>query len=168
MLTLYVMRHAKSSWDDPDLSDYDRPLNKRGKHNAKLMKKVMKKNKMFFDLAYVSGAKRTRETFRHIQDLCLKHVEFKKEYYLATSEEILNSITSSDDNHKSILILNHEPTVKNLVQRLCSNFKNVENFMFVKFSTAAIATIKFNKLTWSEIEYGNGILDGFIKPKDYY
>ena len=42
MLNLYVMRHAKSSWEDPELSDYQRPLNKRGSHNAKLMKKIMK------------------------------------------------------------------------------------------------------------------------------
>lgn len=53
MLTLYVMRHAKSSWDDPGLNDFQRPLNKRGRHNAKLMKKIMKKKGMFFDFAYV-------------------------------------------------------------------------------------------------------------------
>ena len=45
MLNLYVMRHAKSSWENPDLSDYQRPLNKRGRHNAKLMKKIMKNKK---------------------------------------------------------------------------------------------------------------------------
>ena len=69
MLTLYVMRHAKSSWDDPSLNDFQRPLNKRGRHNAKLMKKIMKKKGMFFDFAYVSGAERTQQTFKYIKEM---------------------------------------------------------------------------------------------------
>ena len=72
MLTLYVMRHAKSSWDDLDLNDFDRPLSKRGRQNAKLMGKIMKNKRMFFDFAYISGSQRTIETFKYIKNLNLK------------------------------------------------------------------------------------------------
>ena len=78
MLNLYVMRHAKSSWEDPELSDYQRPLNKRGKHNAKLMRKIMKNKGMFFDFAYISGSQRTVETYKYIKDLNLKKKKNKK------------------------------------------------------------------------------------------
>ena len=78
MLILYVMRHAKSSWENPDLSDYQRPLNKRGRHNAKLMKKIMKNKGMFFDFAYISGSQRTMETFKNIKDLNLRKKKKKK------------------------------------------------------------------------------------------
>ena len=82
MLTLYVMRHAKSSWEDPDLSDFQRPLNKRGRHNAKLMRKIMKNKEMFFDFAYISGAQRTIDTFKYIEDLNLKKKKLKKNIIL--------------------------------------------------------------------------------------
>lgn len=168
MLTLYVMRHAKSSWDDPSLNDFQRPLNKRGRHNAKLMKKIMKKKGMFFDFAYVSGAERTQKTFKYIKDLNLKKKKIKKEHYLASPKDLLTSIQSTKDKYKSILILNHEPTVKNLTFQLCSDLTDSSKILLEKFSTAAIATIVFKKVSWSRVEFGDGILDGFIKPKDFY
>jgi len=168
MLNLYVMRHAKSSWEDPELSDYQRPLNKRGRHNAKLMRKIMKNKGMFFDFAYISGSQRTVETYKYIKDLNLKKKKIKKDHYLATSKFLLKSIQSIKDKYKSALILNHEPTVKDLTQQLCSNLNEHGELLTDKFSTTAIATIIFRKKSWSDIKFGDGLLDGFIKPKDFY
>jgi phosphohistidine phosphatase len=168
MLNLYVMRHAKSSWEDPDLSDYQRPLNNRGKHNAKLMRKIMKNKRMFFDFAFISGSQRTVETFKYIKNLNLKKKKIKKYQYLASPKLLLDSIQSIKDKYKSALILNHEPTVKNLTKQLCSNFNEQTEMLANKFSTAAIATIIFKKKSWSDIKFGDGLLDGFIKPKDFY
>lgn len=168
MLILYVMRHAKSSWENPDLSDYQRPLNKRGRHNAKLMKKIMKNKGMFFDFAYISGSQRTMETFKYIKDLNLRKKKIKKDHYLASPKILLETIQSTKDKYKSILILNHEPAVKNLTMQLCSDLSNEGKILIQKFSTAGIATIIFKKRSWSEIKFGDGLLDGFIKPKDFY
>ena len=168
MLNLYVMRHAKSSWEDPELSDYQRPLNKRGRHNAKLMRKIMKNKEMFFDFAYISGAQRTIDTFKYIEDLNLKKKKIKKEHYLASPEILLESIQSTKDKYKSVLLLNHEPAVKNLTKQLCFRLNEEGNILINKFSTAAIATIIFNRKKWSDINFGDGFLDSFIKPKDFY
>lgn len=168
MLTLYVMRHAKSSWDQNNISDFERPLSKRGQHNAKLMAKVMKEKKMFFDIAYVSGAKRTVETFRYIKDLNLKKKKIKKDHYLTSIKSLLKSIQTTKDKYKSVLILNHEPLVSKLTHQLCSKFKNSPKDMIDKFSTGAVAIIQFEKESWEKIRYGDGKLEGFIKPKYYY
>ena len=168
MLILYVMRHAKSSWEDPDLPDSERPLNKRGRHNAKLMRKIMKNKEMFFDFAYISGSQRTVDTFKYIKDLNLKKKKIKKDHYLASPKNLLESIQSTKDKYKSVLILNHEPTVKNLTFQLCSKLNDDGENLIKKFSTAGIATIIFKKKSWSEIKFGDGLLDGFIKPKDFY
>ena len=168
MLILYVMRHAKSSWEDADLPDFERPLNKRGQHNAKLMRKVMRNKEMFFDFAYVSGSKRTVDTFKYIKDLNLKKKKIKKDHYLTSPKNLLESIQSTKDKYKSVLILNHEPAVKNLTFQLCSELNHKGENLIEKFSTAGIATIIFKKKSWSEIKFGDGLLDGFIKPKDFY
>ena len=64
MYELYVMRHAKSSWDDVSINDFDRPLNKRGKKNAKMICEFFVKKKSKFDYALISSSKRTKKTFQ--------------------------------------------------------------------------------------------------------
>ena len=66
MYELYVMRHAKSSWSDLNLSDFERPLNGRGKKNAKLMCELFVKKKFIFDYVMVSSSKRTEKTLKII------------------------------------------------------------------------------------------------------
>ena len=168
MLTLYVMRHAKSSWDDLDLNDFDRPLSKRGRQNVKLMGKIMKNKRMFFDFAYISGSRRTIETFKYIEDLNLKKKKIKKDHYLAFLKLLLKSIQSTKDKYQSILILNHEPAVKILVKKFCYDSNKNKKILDTKFSTAAVATIIFKKLSWKNVKFSDGLLDGFIKPKDFY
>ena len=64
MLNLYVMRHSKSSWNEHNINDFERPLSKRGRKDIKLIIAFLKKKKITFDLAYVSSSKRTKQTFK--------------------------------------------------------------------------------------------------------
>ena len=81
---------------------------------------------------------------------------------------LLKSIQSTKDKYQSILILNHEPAVKILVKKFCYDSNKNKKILDTKFSTAAVATIIFKKLSWKNVKFSDGLLDGFIKPKDFY
>ena len=69
MLNLYVMRHSKSSWNDDNIEDFERPLSNRGKKDIKLIIAFLRKKKITFDLAYISSSKRTKQTFKILKYL---------------------------------------------------------------------------------------------------
>ncbi len=168
MFELYVMRHAKSSWEDLNIDDFERPLNKRGKKSAKKICEFFVKKKYKFDFALISSATRTRSTFEILsKDIPEpKTIEYSKSLYLADQYAIINKIKKISSNHKSILLINHEPTVKNLVRYLTKNHEtNNFKLMDYKFPTAAFAKIKFDIKSWDEIEK-KGMLKEFIRPKD--
>ena len=168
MYQLYVMRHAKSSWDDLSINDFDRPLSKRGKKNAKMICEFFVKKKFKFDYALISSSKRTKKTFQILYKKINKpkKVNFSKDLYLVDENAITKKIKEISSEYKSILIINHEPSVKNLVRNLTKNH-NTNNFklMNYKFPTAAFAKIDFDIKSWNEIEK-KGVLKEFIRPKD--
>ena len=168
MYQLYVMRHAKSSWDDLNINDFDRPLSKRGKKNAKMICEFFVKKKFKFDYALISSSKRTKKTFQILSKKINKpkKVNFSKDLYLVDENAIIKKIKEISSEYKSILIINHEPSVKNLVRNLTKNH-NTNNFklMNYKFPTAAFAKIEFDIKSWNEVEK-KGVLKEFIRPKD--
>ena len=168
MLELYVMRHAKSSWEDINLEDYKRPLNKRGKKNAKMICEFFVKKKYYFDYILVSSSKRTVKTLK----ILLKKIDkpkkiiSTKKLYLTSEDKIINIIKNIPKKFKSVLLINHEPTVRNLV-RLVSKNQNSNHFKLLnyKFPTAAFAKINFNFNSWNQIDK-KGLIKEFIRPKD--
>ena len=168
MFKLYVMRHAKSSWHDLTIDDYDRSLSKRGKKNAKKICEFFVKRKYKFDYVLVSSSKRTAKTLK----ILLKKIEkpnkiiSSKKLYLANEDIIINMIKKIPKKFKSVLLINHEPAVRNLVRSITKN-QNNNHFKLLnyKFSTAAFAKINFNFNNWSQLSK-NGLLKEFIRPKD--
>jgi len=86
------MRHAKSSWDSTSLDDHDRPLNQRGKESATLLGKWLKSNSLLPDQALVSSAARTQETYARLELELPLRPDIKRSLYLATSDQLLDSI----------------------------------------------------------------------------
>ena len=168
MLHLYVMRHSKSSWSDPSLDDFDRPLSKRGKKNAKLICEFFIKKNYKFDYVLVSSANRTKKTL----SILLKKIATprkifsSKKLYLANEDRIIELIKKIPKKYKSILLINHEPAVRNLVKALTKN-QNNNHFKLLnyKFPTSAFAKINFDLIEWKEIK-NNGLIKEFIRPKD--
>ena len=120
MKTLILLRHAKSSWDFPDLSDHDRPLNNRGKKDAPLMAEVLKKKNIAIDLIISSTSKRTMETAKVFANtLNLKIIE-DRNLYLASEPEIKRIVKEIDDYYDSIILVGHNPGMTNLIN-LVSN-----------------------------------------------
>jgi len=107
MFKLYVMRHAKSSWHDLTIDDYDRSLSKRGKKNAKKICEFFVKRKYKFDYVLVSSSKRTAKTLK----ILLKKIEkpkkiiSSKKLYLASEHIIINTIKKIPKKFKSVLLI---------------------------------------------------------------
>ncbi|MEY4370314.1 MAG: phosphohistidine phosphatase [Pseudomonadota bacterium] len=165
MLNLYVMRHSKSSWNDHNISDFERPLSSKGRKDIKFIIKFLKIKKIKFDFAYVSSSKRTKETFKLLKKkIKIKKEIFTKKLYLSNENKIFNIIKKTKNNYKNILLVNHEPTCKNLVNKLIK--KNYFLFKEKKFSTSAITKITFSIKKWKKIKERSGKLVFFKRPID--
>ena len=92
MKTIHFLRHAKSSWDDFELRDYDRPLSTRGIQDADLMGNYFRSKKIKLDLVISSPSKRTTETLEHFFQFERPKVQFEESIYHATLDEILDVI----------------------------------------------------------------------------
>ena len=167
MLNLYVMRHSKSSWNDDNIEDFERPLSNKGRNDIKLIIAFLKKKKITFDLAYISSSKRTKQTFKILKNnISCKKIIYAKKFYLCNESFILNTIRKTKKKNKNILIVNHEPCCKNLVLKLIK--KNKLSFLNKKFSTSAIAKLAFSIEDWKNLKNYSGNLTLFKTPKDFY
>lgn len=166
MLNLYVMRHSKSSWNDNNINDFQRPLSSKGRKDIKFIIKFLRKKKIKFDLAYVSSSKRTKQTLKILKkNINIEIVIYSKKFYLCRENFLLNKIKSTKKKYKNILIINHEPCCKNLVLKLT---KKKLSFINKQFSTSAIAKLIFNVKNWKNLKNYSGNLTFFKTPKDFY
>jgi len=162
MRTLLVLRHAKSSWKDADLSDHDRPLNKRGKKNAPAIGKLIKEEGLTPQWIASSTALRARKTaeaaakgFEHAGP-----VHYMKELYLAQPSEILDVLRkTAPDSATRVLVVGHNPGLEALVGMLTSRRE--------PFPTGALAQIELAIESWSELNGGvRGELVHLWRPRD--
>lgn len=121
MKTLLLIRHAKSSWDQPGISDLDRPLNERGKKDAPEMAKRVKEKGIELDHLISSTAKRARKTAKYFaEEFGFKKDDIKlaEELYGATQSEFLKAITDIDDKYKTVALFSHNPGLTDFVSSL--------------------------------------------------
>ncbi len=164
---LLVLRHAKSSWDDPDLTDFDRPLGPRGLKTAPLMGRELSRRGWLPDLALVSPAQRTRDTWRLVADELPGQVpvQFADELYEAAAGVILARMRQVKAT--SLLVIGHNPGLQHFALRLAgagsdeSVFKKIE----AKFPTAALARFTVED-DWLDLDFGGGRLTHCVRPKD--
>ncbi|CAN1598095.1 SixA Phosphohistidine phosphatase SixA [Candidatus Pelagibacterales bacterium] len=165
MLNLYVMRHAKSSWKNKSLQDFERPLSNKGKAEIKFISKFLKKKKIKFDLACVSSAKRTMQTYKKlIKKIKISKAIFSKKLYLTDLNVIINFIKETKLKYKNIILINHEPACKELVTKLIK--KKYIKFKKKPFETSGVAKISFKKNKWKQIQYYSGNLVFFKIPSN--
>ncbi|WP_066157277.1 SixA phosphatase family protein [Aliarcobacter cryaerophilus] len=160
MKELILIRHAKSSWSNPLLEDFERPLNKRGAKNAPFMAKVLKQKEVNPDLIISSPSKRTKQTL----DFFIKEFDYKGEIifeesiYEAPFKNLLKVVKNIDDKHKTIFLFGHNPGLNDLADFLLGRFE--ENI-----PTSGVLKINFNISKWEDIKEKIGILEFFIYPK---
>ena len=161
MKKLYVIRHAKSSWKDFSLDDFDRPLNKRGKLNAPFMGALLKKKKVKPDLILSSPALRAKTTAEVIaKELeCVKKIVYDEEIYEASAETLHKILIKIDDKHGIVFLFGHNPGLNDLAWKYVAFDKNIP--------TCGVVEVAFDTQKWSDIDSSNTELMAFEYPKKY-
>jgi phosphohistidine phosphatase len=167
MLSLMLLRHAKSRWDDPGLEDFDRPLAARGREAAVRMGAYMARQGLAPDLILCSSAVRARQTLElvrpHLGDSA---TQFADALYLATPAALLQRLRKLGADAKAVLLIGHNPGLHNLAMSLAgSGEKKSLEALAGKFPTAALAVLTFKARDWSEIAADAGRLCDFMTPK---
>jgi phosphohistidine phosphatase len=168
MLTLSLLRHAKSSWDDPSLKDFDRPLSERGEDAAPRIGAYMAAQGLAPELVLCSPAVRARRTL----DLVLPRlpdgptVVYEDSFYLAAPSVLLARVRRIEAKVRHVLIVGHDPGMQGLALELAGS-GNAETLQWLgrKFPTAALAVIRFKAREWSKVAPGKGRLELFATPK---
>lgn len=161
MKTLYLLRHAKSSWDDPDLDDFDRPLNHRGKKDAPKMGKRLRKAGAAISFICSSPAARAITTARLAgEELSIPKNAIREErkLYHAGPDGILAIVQSFSEEIDTVMIVGHNPGLTEFADELLN--EDLGNI-----PTAGIVGAKLNVATWKEVRWGSGKMEFYDYPK---
>lgn len=169
MKTLTLLRHAKSSWDDPAMRDFDRPLNRRGRAAARAMGREMRALKLGFDAVLASPAARVVETLAGLAEGYGRDLDpvYDRRIYLASDAALLEIVQETDDSFARLLLLGHNPGFVRLAL-LLSRDDGSDNRarMAGKFPTGALAEIALPVARWQEVKPQAGALARFLRPRD--
>ncbi|WP_075349719.1 SixA phosphatase family protein [Algoriphagus marinus] len=161
MRKIIFVRHAKSSWDNPNLRDHDRPLSERGLRDAPRMAKRLKDKNILPDLILSSTAKRAKQTAEiTAKNLGLSQsiIQFESNLYHASPKEILNQIkTISDQSIGTLIVVGHNPGFNDLIEYLGGSIENLP--------TAGQFGFKLAIREWSEISPEKAEVWFFDYPK---
>jgi phosphohistidine phosphatase len=160
MKELILIRHAKSSWKDSSLDDFDRPLNKRGKENAPFMAKRLKEKGLNPDLIISSPSLRTKLTLEYFlkEFKYKKDVVFENSIYEAPYENLLNVIKNVPNSVNQLFFIGHNPGLNDLSDFLLGEF-------YENIPTSGVLKIVFYTDSWKEISKNNSKLEFFEYPK---
>jgi phosphohistidine phosphatase len=166
---LLLLRHAKSSWDDPSLDDFDRPLAKRGREAAPRIAHEMMRRGWQPDHAIISPALRTRQTWELVAAAFPHGIscDFLPAIYEAPAARILEAVRSAPEDATCLLVVGHNPGLEELAALIASRESDDEGMarLSAKFPTAAIARFSFGG-PWQALGPGTAILKAFVTPKE--
>jgi phosphohistidine phosphatase len=167
MKTLHLLRHAKSSWNDPALDDHERPLSKRGREAAKMIGAYLRREKIRPDVVVCSSAVRARQTLAPIsKEIKLPKVVLKKGIYEKPQRKLWKNIWTLPEDADCVLLIGHNPALHNLALALADAKSRARlPAIEAKFPTGAIATFRF-KGTWKKLRPNRAALSAFTTPKD--
>jgi phosphohistidine phosphatase len=159
MKRLYVLRHAKSSWDDASLADFDRPLNERGKEGAPFMGNVMRERGYLPDVVLASPAKRAEKTAMLAAGAAgfAGEITFVEQIYEASPQTLVKVMSNVDDRANSAMIVGHNPGMEGLIRLLTGASEAMP--------TAGLAVIDLEIEKWSDIGHETGKLVEVLRPK---
>ena len=162
--TIYLVRHAKSSHDNPDLVDFDRPLAKRGHSDAKLMAAVLKRKGISPEIIISSPSKRTQQTSTYFIDALYKNykkIDLDSNLYRCTPATLVHQLSKLNDSKNSVMVFGHNPATT----KAANYFQ--EDTLFQNVPTCGIVAIEINVDSWSKIQKVKGTLAFFEYPKKH-
>jgi phosphohistidine phosphatase len=150
MKTLLILRHAKSSWDDPKLADHDRPLNKRGKRDAPRMGQLLREEDLLPDLILSSTARRARKTAEAIAEASgyTGEIEFTGDFYPGDPSDYIDALQQAPDNCERVMVVGHNPGLEELLETLTGESDHL--------ATAALAQVSLPIQHWRELDDETG------------
>lgn len=160
MKTLILARHAKSSWDHPGISDFERPLNTRGENDAPAMAALLKQLQANLQLIISSDAARALATAEVYANTLGLTVERSHALYLACSEDIIYHARQVRCEVSSVMLVGHNPGMTDALEMLCH--ASISNM-----PTCSFAIIQFDCDQWSEIDAAHARLIQFEYPSKY-
>jgi phosphohistidine phosphatase len=162
---LFLLRHAKSSWDDAELIDHDRPLAPRGRRAMRLIAEHLAREGVTPALVLCSSARRARETLERIAPALgdALPVQIERELYAASDGRLLERLRRVEDGVESVMLIGHNPGVEQLALSLAGGGQDLA-VLSGKYPTGALATLEFSG-RWGNLRPGSADLTDFITPK---
>ncbi len=162
MKNIWIMRHAKSDWSHPDLADFDRPINKRGRFDAPLMGQWMGTLAHRPDLIVSSPARRARQTAELVAKALpfSEELQFWEDLYPGSAEITIAAIRELSEELKSILIIGHNPNMEALASTLTAG-----GALRLKVPTAAVIMLTADIGSWAALSDERAELQGMVTPK---
>jgi phosphohistidine phosphatase len=161
--TILLMRHAKSSWKNPGLRDFERPLNNRGNRDAPRMGRYLKGLNIFPDQVFASPAERAKATILHVlQELELgeDRITWDEDLYFQGADSYINAIRSAGNGSRTVMTVGHHPITDEAIERLTGKSLNKH------IATATIACLQTDADSWKNVGYGTCTLKWVTAPKE--
>jgi phosphohistidine phosphatase len=161
MKTLLLLRHAKSSWKQPEQPDHDRPLNKRGKKEAPKVGKYLKENDLVPDMILSSTARRAHDTAQAVAEACSfeGQIDLYQDLYLSEPACYLDILHCLPDDARRVLVVGHNPDMEELLTVLTDVSESM--------TTAALAVVDLPISSWQELnEATDGRLQTLWSPRE--
>lgn len=164
MKKIVLIRHAKSSWSDPDAVDFDRKLNKRGKRDAPFMAEQLAERGIRADLIISSPAKRAKKTAKHMAagiGYDLSKIYYPAEAYSFSATDLFEILRKIDDRYSEVIFVGHNYGITDLAEQLIGETLS-------SIPTAGIVSMTSKIADWSEIRPNCATLQFFDFPKNYF
>lgn len=169
MRTLSLLRHAKSSWDDPSQGDFERPLNRRGARDGAQMGRFIAEHGLVPDLVLCSDAVRARATLTLVLSALVAEIPcvvFEPRLYLAEPAAILEVLARLDDDVAHCLVVGHNPGLHGLALAMTgAGDRKALAALALKFPTAGLAVIDLEAAHWNALKPARGRLRLFVSPR---
>jgi phosphohistidine phosphatase len=165
---LVLLRHAKSSWENAALADHDRPLARRGRRAAELLREHLRKQRDLPVLVLCSSARRAQETFEGIAPALGDGAEVLVEpgLYGASAGELLERIHALPDAVESAMVVGHNPGMEDLATLLAGRgVDGALDRMAMRFPTGAMAHLRLS-VSWHELAAGDATLVSYVVPRE--
>ena len=160
---LYLLRHAKSSWKQPELADHDRPLAGRGRRAAKAIARHLEENDIAVDVVLCSTARRARETLERVEPvLGDPTVRYEEKLYGASADGLRTAVRDLPDGVAAAMLIGHNPALEQFARELARPADRFGD----KFPTAALATFEIAGPRWRDLDRGGAELVGYVRPRD--
>lgn len=160
MKTLFLLRHAKSSWGDERLSDIDRPLNERGRVAAPFMGTLMKQHGYVPTVVLCSPAVRTRQTAELVKGAAgsAADIRFDGRIYEASAMDLRQVVSELDDTAETVMVVGHNPG--------CEGFLGYLTGQIEPMPTATLAAVLLDIDRWCKVTANTGKLIAIHRPRD--